>query len=42
MVIPPAAKGLATGEVRARLAEVYGAEVSRQTCVVYLLRNSFR
>ncbi len=31
MVIPLAAKGLTTGEVQAHLAEVYGAEVSRQT-----------
>ncbi|MFI1759699.1 IS256 family transposase [Streptomyces sp. NPDC020571] len=31
MVISPAAKGLTTGEVQAHLAEVYGAEVSRQT-----------
>jgi putative transposase len=31
MVISLAAKGLTTGEVSARLAEVYGAEVSRQT-----------
>lgn len=31
MVISLAAKGLTTGEVRAHLAEVYGAEVSRQT-----------
>ncbi len=31
MVISLAAKGLATGEVQAHLAEVYGAEVSRQT-----------
>lgn len=31
MVISPAAKGLTTGEARARPAEVYGAEVSRQT-----------
>ncbi|MFI7894685.1 IS256 family transposase [Streptomyces sp. CACIS-1.16CA] len=30
MVISLAAKGLTTGEVQARLAEVYGAEVSRQ------------
>ncbi|GAA3598137.1 hypothetical protein GCM10022295_93030 [Streptomyces osmaniensis] len=31
MVIALAAKGLTTGEVQAHLAEVYGAEVSRQT-----------
>jgi transposase-like protein len=31
MVISLAAKGLSTGEVQAHLAEVYGAEVSRQT-----------
>lgn len=31
MVISPAVKGLTTGEVQAHLAEVYGAEVSRQT-----------
>ncbi|WP_251016525.1 IS256 family transposase [Streptomyces sp. ISL-99] len=31
MVIPLAAKGLTTGEVQAHLAEVYDAEVSRQT-----------
>jgi transposase-like protein len=31
MVISLAAKGLTTGEVQAHLAEVYGAEVSRQT-----------
>ncbi|MDQ0779942.1 transposase-like protein [Streptomyces aurantiacus] len=31
MVISPAAKGLATGEVQAHLTEVHGAEVSRQT-----------
>ncbi|KOG59452.1 transposase [Streptomyces antibioticus] len=31
MVISPAAKGLTAGEVQAHLAEVYGAEVSRQT-----------
>lgn len=31
MVISLVAKGLTTGEVRAHLAEVYGAEVSRQT-----------
>ncbi len=31
MVISPAAKGLTTGEISAHLAEVYGAEVSRQT-----------
>lgn len=31
MVIPLAAKGLTTGEVQAHLAEVYGADVSRQT-----------
>jgi putative transposase len=31
MVISLAAKGLTTGEVQAYLAEVYGAEVSRQT-----------
>src|SRR6478609_4930168 len=31
LVISPAAKGLTTGEVQAHLAEVYGAEVSRQT-----------
>lgn len=31
MVISLAAKGLATGEVQAHLAEVYGAEASRQT-----------
>ncbi|MBE1598820.1 transposase-like protein [Streptomyces stelliscabiei] len=31
MVISPAAKGLTTGAVQAHLAEVYGAEVSRQT-----------
>lgn len=31
MVISLAAKGLTTGEVAAHLAEVYGAEVSRQT-----------
>ncbi|CAL9340435.1 IS256 family transposase ISArsp4 [Streptomyces sp. enrichment culture] len=30
MVIPLSAKGLTTGEVRARLAEVYGADVSKQ------------
>src|SRR3954462_12866389 len=31
MVISLAAKGLTTGEVQAHLAQVYGAEVSRQT-----------
>jgi transposase-like protein len=31
MVISLAAKGLSTGEISAHLAEVYGAEVSRQT-----------
>ncbi len=31
MVISLSAKGLTTGEVQAHLAEVYGAEVSRQT-----------
>ncbi|WP_372448610.1 IS256 family transposase [Streptomyces durocortorensis] len=31
MVISLAAKGLTTGEVKAHLAEVYGADVSRQT-----------
>ena len=31
MVISPSAKGLATGEIAAHLAEVYGADVSRQT-----------
>ncbi len=31
MVISSAAKGLTTGEVQAHLAEVYGAEVSRQS-----------
>ncbi|WP_439681825.1 IS256 family transposase [Embleya sp. MST-111070] len=31
MVISLSAKGLTTGEVRAHLAEVYGADVSRQT-----------
>jgi len=31
MVIPLSAKGLTTGEISAHLAEVYGAEVSRQT-----------
>jgi transposase-like protein len=31
MVISLLAKGLTTGEVQAHLAEVYGAEVSRQT-----------
>ncbi|SFX90662.1 Transposase, Mutator family [Streptomyces atratus] len=31
VVISLAAKGLTTGEVQARLAEVYGADVSRQT-----------
>ena len=31
MVISLAAKGLTTGEISAHLAEVYGAEVSRQT-----------
>lgn len=31
MVISLAAKGLTTGEVQARLAEVYGAEVPRQS-----------
>jgi putative transposase len=31
MVISLAAKGLTTGEVQAHLAEVYGAQVSRQT-----------
>jgi putative transposase len=31
MVISPAAKGLTTGEISAHLAEVYGAQVSRQT-----------
>jgi transposase-like protein len=31
MVISLAAKGLTTGEVQAHLAEVYGADVSRQT-----------
>lgn len=31
MVISLAAKGLPTGEVQAHLAEVYGADVSRQT-----------
>jgi transposase-like protein len=31
MVIPMSAKGLTTGEIAAHLAEVYGADVSRQT-----------
>jgi putative transposase len=31
MVISLAAKGLSTGEISAHLAEVYGAEVSKQT-----------
>lgn len=31
MVVSLSAKGLTTGEVQAHLAEVYGAEVSRQT-----------
>jgi putative transposase len=31
LVISLSAKGLTTGEVAAHLAEVYGAEVSRQT-----------
>lgn len=31
MVISLSAKGLTTGEVQAHLAEVYGAEISRQT-----------
>ncbi|GAA3021377.1 hypothetical protein Sfulv_59720 [Streptomyces fulvorobeus] len=31
MVISLTAKGLTTGEVQAHLAEVYGADVSRQT-----------
>ena len=31
MVISLSAKGLTTGEVQAHLAEVYGAQVSRQT-----------
>lgn len=31
MAISLAAKGLTTGEVQAHLAEVYGADVSRQT-----------
>jgi transposase-like protein len=31
LVISLSAKGLTTGEVQAHLAEVYGAEVSRQT-----------
>jgi putative transposase len=31
MVISLVAKGLTTGEVQAHLAEIYGAEVSRQT-----------
>ncbi len=31
MVISLAAKGLTTGEAQAHLAEVYGADVSRQT-----------
>lgn len=31
MVISLSAKGLTTGEIRAHLAEVYGADVSRQT-----------
>ncbi|MFJ8007371.1 transposase [Streptomyces fagopyri] len=31
MAISPAAKGLTTGEVRAHLAEVHGAEITRQT-----------
>jgi transposase-like protein len=31
MVISLAAKGLTTGEISAHLAEVYGAEVSKQT-----------
>ncbi len=31
MVISLAAKSLTTGEVQAHLAEVYGADVSRQT-----------
>jgi hypothetical protein len=31
MVISLVAKGLTTGEISAHLAEVYGAEVSRQT-----------
>jgi putative transposase len=30
-VVSMVAKGLTTGEVQAHLAEVYGAEVSRQT-----------
>ncbi|KAA0980849.1 IS256 family transposase, partial [Pseudonocardia sp. EV170527-09] len=31
MVLSLSAKGLTTGEVQAHLAEVYGAQVSRQT-----------
>jgi hypothetical protein len=31
IVVSPSAKGLATGKVQDHLAEVYGAEVSRQT-----------
>lgn len=31
MVISLSAKGLTTGEIQAHLAEVYGADVSRQT-----------
>ena len=31
MVISLVAKGLTTGEVQAHLAEIYGAEVSRET-----------
>ncbi len=31
LVISPVAKGLTTGEVQAHLAEIYGAEVSRDT-----------
>jgi putative transposase len=34
MVTSLSAKGLTTGEISAHLAEVYGAEVSRQTCGV--------
>jgi transposase-like protein len=40
MVISLAAKGLTTGEVQAHLAEVYGAEVSRQTISTITTRFS--
>jgi transposase-like protein len=32
MVISLSAQGLTPGEISAHLVEVYGAEVSRQTC----------